>query len=254
MKRVFICGESYISHTIHVKGADSMTTSGYFENVRWLRQALEEGGWEVEYMPSHVALSRFPASAAELKDFDLVILSDVGSGTLLMTTPSFTQGTPVPNRCEAVRQYVQEGGAFLMIGGFMSFTGIDGKARYGMTAIADILPVRLLPYDDRIETSEGAVPEISEPSHPVFRGIDGEWPYFIGYNRTLEDPARGRVLARIKGDPFIAVGDFGKGKSAAFTSDCAPHWGSPRFLAWAHYARLWQNLAGWLTGKDAQGA
>ncbi len=253
MKKAFICGESYIGYTVHVKGADSMTTSGYYENVGWLKQALEEGGWDVSYMPSHTALEKFPDTASKLDAFDLIILSDVGANTLLMTTPSFSQGVTMPNRCEAVRQYVLNGGGFMMIGGFMSFTGIEGKARYGMTAIDDILPVRLLPFDDRIETSEGSVPRVTDPAHPVFEGIDGEWPYFIGYNRTLEDPSRGTVLARIGNDPFIAVGQFGKGRSAAFTSDCAPHWGSPAFLAWKHYGRLWQNLARWLIDGSAQG-
>ena len=41
MKNIFICGESYIGYTVHIKGADTMATSGYFENVGWLRAALE---------------------------------------------------------------------------------------------------------------------------------------------------------------------------------------------------------------------
>ena len=59
MKKIFVCGESYIGYTVHVKGADSMTTTGYFENVGWLKHALEEAGYEVTYMPSHEALAHF---------------------------------------------------------------------------------------------------------------------------------------------------------------------------------------------------
>lgn len=250
MKNILICGESYVGHTVHIKGADSMTTSGYFENVGWLRQALEDGGYRITYMPSHIVLSDFPDTVDKLKAWDLLILSDIGANSLLMTTPSFRQGLPMPDRCQAVRQYVHEGGSLLMIGGFMSFTGIEGKARYGTTVVADVLPVLLLPYDDRVETSAGSVPVITQPDHPVFQGIEGEWPYFIGYNKTLADPRRGQVLATIGGDPFIAVGGFGKGRGAVFTSDCAPHWGSPKFLQWAHYGRLWCNLAAWLTDGD----
>lgn len=246
MKRILICGESYIGHTIHIKGADSMTTSGYFENVGWLKKALVSGDYDVSYMPSHIALSDFPDTAEKLAAYDLLILSDIGSNTLMMTTPSFREGIPMPDRCQAIRQYVQEGGSLLMIGGFMSFTGIEGKARYGMTAVADVLPIGLLPYDDRVETSQGTVPVITSPLHPIFNGIAGEWPYLIGYNKTIQDDIKGEIIATINGDPFIAVGEFGKGRSAAFTSDCAPHWGSPKFLSWKHYDNIWCNLAAWL--------
>lgn len=247
MKKVFICGESWIGYTVHIKGADSMVTTGYQENVRWLKAAIESGDYEVEYMPIHKALADFPDTMEKLKEYDLVVLSDIGSNTLLMTNRSFPGGLKAPNRCELLKEYVLDGGAFLMIGGFMSFTGIEGKAHYGTTAIADILPVKLLPYDDRVETPEGSVPEIVKQDHPIFEGIDGEWPYLIGYNKTIEDPSIGQVVARIKNDPFIALGKFGKGRSAVFTSDCAPHWASPEFIAWESYNKVFANITDWLT-------
>lgn len=250
LKKIFICGESYIGYTVHVKGADSMTTSGYFENVGWLRKALEDAGYQVTYMPSHLALDQFPDTVEALNAYDLVILSDVGANTLMMTKTSFRSSLPAPDRCKAIKAYVEQGGALIMVGGFMSFTGIEGKARYGVTPIADVLPVQLLPYDDRIETSEGSRPVVLEKDHPIFRGLPQDWSYFIGYNKTLPDPARGQVLATINGDPFIAVGHFGKGRSAVFTSDCAPHWAPQSFLDSPEYAILWKNLADWATSSE----
>lgn len=249
MKHIFICGESYIGYTVHVKGADSMTTSGYFENVGWLRNALEQAGYQVTYMPSHLALDQFPDTVEKLQAYDLVILSDVGANTLMMTKTSFRSSLPAPDRCKALKAYVEQGGALIMVGGFMSFTGIEGKARYGVTPIADVLPVKLLPYDDRVETSEGSVPVTVEKDHPIFRGLPEQWSYFIGYNKTVADSARGQVLATINGDPFIAVGQFGKGRSAVFTSDCAPHWAPQSFLDSPAYGTLWKNLADWATGS-----
>ncbi len=38
-----------------------------------------------------------------------------------------------------------------MIGGYLSFSGIDGKARFQRTAVADVLPVRMHDGDDRVE-------------------------------------------------------------------------------------------------------
>ena len=62
-KRVLIAGESWTVHSIHQKGFDSFTTTEYAEGVRWLRAALEGGGWTVDFMPSHVAARDFPATA-----------------------------------------------------------------------------------------------------------------------------------------------------------------------------------------------
>lgn len=247
MKKIFICGESYVGYMIHVKGADSMTTSGYFENVGWLRSALEKAGYEIHYMPSHIALSEFPDTVEKLKEYDLVILSDVGANTLMMTTTSFRQSLPAPDRCQALKDYVLQGGRLVMVGGFMSFTGIEGKARYGVTPIADVLPVELLPYDDRVETSAGSVPVTIAKDHPIFRDLPEQWSYFIGYNKTIARPDKGEVLATINGDPFIAVGRFGEGMGAVFTSDCAPHWAPKSFLESPAYDRLWKNIADFMT-------
>ena len=61
--RVLIAGESWTVHSIHQKGFDSFTTTEYAEGVGWLRAALEAGGWQVDYQPSHVAATQFPATA-----------------------------------------------------------------------------------------------------------------------------------------------------------------------------------------------
>ena len=249
MKKILIAGESWMSYTTHVKGFDSFTTSTYAEGIDGLRDALESGGYEVVHIPNHLAPAKFPLTSSELEDFALVILSDIGSNTLLLSENVFVRGSVEANRLNLIRDYVHAGGAFLMVGGYMSFTGIDAKSRYGETAIADILPVELLEKDDRSEHPEGVNPEILMPHHPVFGGIGGPWPHFLGYNRTLKKE-EGDLLAAIAGDPFIAVGTYGEGRSAAFTSDCAPHWGPGEFMDWEYYNRFWCNLAAWLTGAS----
>ena len=57
------------------------------------------------------------------------------------------------------------------------------------------------------------------------------------------------LLATIGGDPFIAVNDYGKGRVAVFTSDCAPHWGPKEFIEWEYYDTFWCNLIEWITGR-----
>ncbi|RRD40885.1 cytoplasmic protein [Leptotrichia sp. OH3620_COT-345] len=249
MSKILIAGESWTSHTIHIKGFDTFTTSVYEEGVRWLKEALEKDSHEVTFIPNHYASEKFPVTMEEISQYDVVILSDIGSNTLLLPVATFARSEKTPNRCELIKEYVQNGGGFCMIGGYMSFTGIDAKTRYGETAVKDILPVNLLKYDDRVEKPEGIVPKISK-NHQIFEGIDEEFPFFLGYNKTIEDDTKGEVIASINEDPFIAVGTFGKGRSVAFTSDCAPHWGSKEFVEWKYYNKLWQNIIKWVSSND----
>ena len=58
--KILIAGESWVTHSIHQKGFDSFTTTAYNEGVGPLRDALEAGGFEVDYLPNHVAAHRLP--------------------------------------------------------------------------------------------------------------------------------------------------------------------------------------------------
>ncbi len=244
-KKVLIAGESWMSYTTHVKGFDSFYTSVYEEGVGYIRAAIEKAGYEVEYIPNHLAPKEFPFTMDEISKYACVILSDIGSNTLLLAPQTFARSVRTPNRCQLLKDYVNEGGSLLMVGGYMSFTGVDAKARYGETPIKDILPVQCIEADDRAEHPEGIVP-VTVKQHEAIKGLPEEWPHFLGYNRTKALP-QGEVLVAINGDPLIAVGEFGKGRSAVFTSDCAPHWGPPEFVNWEFYNELWKSLLDHLT-------
>ena len=251
MKKILIAGESWMSYTTHVKGFDSFTTSTYAEGVAYIKSAFRKNGYDVTFIPNHLAPTKFPHTCTELEEYDVVILSDIGSNTLLLSDNVFMRGSREANRLDEIRKYVKGSGGFVMIGGYMSFTGIDAKTRYGETAIAEILPVDLLKYDDRVEHPEGIYPVVEKNNHPVFKGIDSDWPFFLGYNRTIlkTDLNDIELLATIGGDPFIAVNDYGKGRVAVFTSDCAPHWGPKEFIEWEYYDTFWCNLIEWITGR-----
>ncbi len=244
MKKILIAGESWMSHTTHVKGFDTFTTSVYEEGIKWLREAFVSSGYEVEFIPNHLATENFPYTMEEIKKYDVVILSDIGANTLLLPNDTFTKSQKMPNRLTLIKDYVEQGGSFCMIGGYLTFTGIDAKAKYFDTVIDDILPVQLLPYDDRVEVCEGVYPKV-EKDHEIFSGIPYEWPHFLGYNKT-KVKKEGKVIATINNDPFVAVREYGKGKTAAFTSDCAPHWAPPEFCEWDYYKVFWDNLMKWL--------
>lgn len=243
-KRVLIAGESWTVHSIHQKGFDSFTTTEYAEGVRWLREALEGGGWNVDFMPSHVAARDFPATAEALSGYQCVMLSDIGANTLLLHPDTFTKSRALPNRLDAVRDYVLAGGGLVMIGGYMTFQGIDGKAQYAGTAIEEALPVTLMRTDDRVEAPQGVTPLAVRTEHPIIAGVAGEWPHLLGYNRVTAKPGA-IVVATAGDDVLIAAGTFGKGRSVAFTSDCGPHWAPPEFVEWPGYTWLWNGIAHW---------
>jgi uncharacterized membrane protein len=243
-RRVLIAGESWTVHSIHQKGFDSFTTTEYAEGVGWLREALEGGGWDVTFMPSHVAARDFPDTPQALGEFACVMLSDIGANTLLLHPETFAKSRVLPNRLHALRDYVEAGGGLVMIGGYMTFQGIEGKAMYAGTAVEAALPVTLMRHDDRMETPHGATPHVSNPAHPIVEGLPERWPALLGYNHVAAKPDA-EVLARVGGDPLLVVGGFGRGRSVAFTSDCGPHWAPPPFVEWDGYARLWNGIANW---------
>ncbi len=247
--RVLLCGESWVTHSLHIKGVDSFTTSSYVEGADHLRAVLADSGLEVEYLPGHLVPAQFPGSAAELAAYGAVILSDIGANSILLAPQTFERSEPAPDRLALLESYVRGGGGLLMIGGYLSFAGIEGKARYHRTPVEDVLPVLISAVDDRAERPSGVVPrpEAAAAGHPVLAGVPGPWPAVLGYNVVTPRPTAD-VLVRCGEDPLVACWEYHAGRSAVFTSDCAPHWAPPEFMAWAGYGVLWANLVQWLGG------
>jgi len=242
MKLLFI-GESWVIHMIHSKGYDSFTSTKYEEGATYLLQCLGQEGIDVTYMPAHDVQVRFPNSLEALKQYDAIAISDIGANSFLLQNPTFYQMQVMPNSLELIKQYVAEGGGLLMIGGFLSFMGIEGKANYKNSPLADVLPVEMMDTDDRVEMPQGFTPEVVQENE-IIKGF-GAWPTFLGYNRLRTKPGAAELL-RNGDDPLLVTGTYGKGKTAAFASDCAPHWGSLDFVNWSHYSAFWGNLVKYL--------
>ena len=140
-----------------------------------------------------------------------------------------------PESQTAIVQSVEKGASLLMIGGWESFHGLAGEYQVG--PLSEILPVICQPKDDRVNWCQGVVPWL-ETEHPAVKGLPwGEPPVFCGFNATgpkqgaeLVLTARPLVIrpvsltyADIK-YPLLAFGKHGRGKTAALTTDLAPHW------------------------------
>ncbi len=243
-RNVLIAGESWITHTIHQKGFDSFTTTDYGEGHQWLSAALRSGGWNVTHLPNHLANTAFPATVADMASYDLIILSDIGANTLLLHSDTFVKSAVLPNRLQELRDYVAIGGGLIMVGGYLTFQGIEAKGNYAGSPIEAALPVTLQTSDDRVEMPQGVKPVVTAPNHEIATGLPLEWPVLLGYNRLAprEDAS---VVATVGDDPLIAAWHFGAGRSVAFASDCGPHWAPPPFVEGEGYATLWQNIADW---------
>ena len=207
-KRVLIAGESWTVHSIHQKGFDSFTTTEYAEGVRWLRAALEGGGWKVDFMPSHVAARDFPARREALAAYDCVMLSDIGANTLLLHPDTFVQVKGrCPTGCIAIRDYVAKGGGLVMIGGYMTFQGIEAKAQYAGTrgrggAAGDHRPERRPRRGTAGRCAEG-----QRASHPIVAGVKVPGPPCSATTGSRRSPAP-TLVAKVGDDPLIVAGTF----------------------------------------------
>lgn len=247
--KVLLAGETWLSYGVHVKGFSAYYTGAYGSGVEPLRDALEGAGVDVTHVPNHLAIRDFPRDADGLAPYDVVILSDIGADTLLLHPDVLEGGRRMPDPTRAIAEHVEQGGGLLMIGGYMSFSGFDGHARYHNTRLAHVLPVEMLGHDDRIEEPEGITPTVAR-RHEVLAGLPADWPFFLGYNRLRAKPSADVVLTT-ENDPFLVVGEHGHGRVAAFASDCSPHWGSDAFVAWPGYQPFWAQLVRWLGANRA---
>ena len=250
--KVLLVGKSWISKTIHVKGFDHFSAAEYQTGIGGLSKALADSDVDLVHLPGHLAPTDFPQTREALAQYDVVVFSDIGANTLLLHPDTFVRGKRTPNRLRLVADWVADGGGFAMVGGYYSFQGIYGAARYRGTPIEAILPVTMQAVDDRVEIPEGFTPQVVA-THPVLDGIEGEWPYLLGFNET--ELKAGGALLLSAGDakdarPLLVVGDHGAGRTLAWTSDIGPHWLPESFVEWPGYRKLWRQAFAWLARRE----
>lgn len=249
-KKVLLVGESWVSASTHFKGFDQFSSVTFHLGAEPLVAALKDSPFDLTYMTGHDAPEKFPATMKALAAYDAVLLSDIGANSILLHPDVWLRSKTFPNRVKLIRDWVGQGGGLAMIGGYMSFQGIDGRARWRGTAVEEALPVDCLPYDDRLEIPEGAEATVKLPDHSIVKGITGAWPLVLGVNEVKPKP-NAVVIATLPADqgghPLLVAGTYGKGRTVAWTSDIGPHWLSTEFCAWDGYRRLWLQMLTWMT-------
>lgn len=250
--RVLLVGESWTTSETHYKGFDQFGSVRFHTGATPLLEAMKDSDFQIDYMTAHDAAEGFPFAMEGLAPYDIIILSDIGANTFLLPPDVWLRSRTVPNRLRLLKEWVAQGGNLLMIGGYFSFQGIDGRARWRNTAVEDTLPVTCHPWDDRVEIPEGAQADILLPDHPVMAEMPAAWPPILGVNEVMVRNGA-TVVARLPedqgGHPLLVLGQHGQGRTAAWTSDVGPHWLSPEFCDWPGYGTLWKNLFGWLVAR-----
>jgi uncharacterized membrane protein len=79
-----IAGESWVSAATHYKGFDQFGSVTFHLGAEPLVEALKDRPFEVHYKPAHEAAEKFPSCLDALQTYTAVILSDVGSNSILL--------------------------------------------------------------------------------------------------------------------------------------------------------------------------
>ncbi|MBU3878133.1 cytoplasmic protein [Faecalicatena sp. AGMB00832] len=244
--KVLLVGESWVSRGENAVGLDVIGMSSYTEAAGSFMEKSGRYGIDFTYIPGYRASVDFPMTEEQMSQYQVIIISDIGSNSLLLHPKVQNNCERIPNRLRELSSYVKHGGGLLMCGGYMGFSGFMGKAGFGITPLAKVLPVSLLNYDDRIEEPSGVVPQIKVKEHPILEGVKADWPYFLGYNSLKAKEGAVEIASVNENDAFITVWDYGKGRAGIFASDIAPHWAPPAFLDWESYGLFFANYLKWL--------
>lgn len=245
--KVLLIGESWMVHTVETKGFDTFSADSYGEGIEYIKPVLSGDGFSFEHMPCHRVTPDFPADVDGLRQYDAIIVSDVGANTFLLPVETFSHCRRTPNKLQMLKEYVLGGGGLMMAGGYLSFMGIEGKGKYHDSILETVLPVDFLSHDDRMEHPEGLDVPIDPDAHPILKGVGNMLRGILGYNKAKLKPGC-RAIATVEGNPLIALGEFGRGRSVAYATDVAPHWSSVEFCKSEAYAKLMRNMVRWLAG------
>ena len=207
--------------------------------------------------PDDTALIPFPAEelfVEELGGFDLIVFQDFNHGPFQTRQHLFR-----------VRDFVKNGGAFLMVGGRLGLS----EGGYAGTEITEVLPVTLPPSTGNGETldEQELTPVLTDAgqTHPITRlaldpdanaRIWGSLPPLEGANRVsglapdsvslLDHPS---LRAGSGPQPMVAVREAGLGRSMVVATDSTWRWSfehAGEGGTSGPYTTFWDNAIRWL--------
>lgn len=228
-----------------------------FNYGEWLVKALEsDGSHRVSSVPAWDFYKMGPGEYEKILDeYDMFIFSDVEAKNFQLAPGFFDRekmGKGIltfPDRARLTVEAVRSGKPAMFLGGWLSFSGQTGKGGWGRSLLREVIPVKCPQGDDLVESTEGYHAVVNSGHDLWGDGPDlSTLPPILGYNevRPREDC---EVILSVKetGDPLLATGKFGRGRTMAYMSDPAPHWGC-NFVYWQHYNEFWLTCVDILSG------
>ncbi|WP_250505569.1 glutamine amidotransferase [Bowdeniella massiliensis] len=248
--RVLLAGESWVVHETHQKGFDIFTSTTFDTGADAFIAAAAAQGIDVEQMYGHDVPAKFPRTVEEQSEYDVIIISDIGYNSFVLTPETWSDGEQSTNSLKSLVEWTKSGGGLMMAGGYLSFQGINAAANFARSPLAEVLPVTMLTCDDRVETPEGAKVVGVESNHPLASLFAGA-PHLLGYNE-LQAKEEADVVAKVADDVLLATQQVGKGRSLAWSTDIGPHWCPQPFLDWEGFPALVGGMLRWLAGEGDQ--
>ncbi len=247
---LYICGEpgpeyGFLRHQFKSDPAVELVTFVILRNNQNVLSVPE----------NELSLIPFPTQDVlinQLATFDLVVFEEF----------VYSNFGLLPSVVMAIRQKVQDGGSFLLMGGAHTF-GLGSP--YGITGIQDMIPVPVGASETLTEPGPLAF-QLNAPAHPIVKlesnieknqEIWAKLPLLDGVTLVPKEKAGSTVLLSAikngKEHPVLTVWKFGKGRVAAFTARTTWRWsmqkGHPESSSDV-YAQFWKNMVLWLTHSD----
>lgn len=241
--KVLFVGESWFFTKVESKGFDQFSSSGYETEIGRVREYMKDFA-EITHIPAHLVPFEFPNTLEGLQQYDAVIISDVGANTFYLHHDTFYAGKATPNLPELIRAVRRRGRRTGHDGRLSDLHGDRGKGPVAQYAGRAGAAVTMLPCDDRREHPEGIHAVLCARDDAITHGLPQELPALFGYN-ALTAKAQAKVLIHYESDPILTVWEYGKGRSFAWASDCAPHWMPEEFCQSDCNRTLWSNVLRW---------
>jgi hypothetical protein len=228
---------------------------------------LAAAGLSYAHVPS---AQRPPAGFFATESARLTVISDYAASQLSAED------------AELLARRVEAGLGLLMLGGWESYHGTEGK--WDQSPVSELLPVHIERQDDRVNYDQLAVIALAEGAseHPIVAGLPwNERPPCVGgFNRFTAKPGAQTLLEtwlhelsregdvvharRVAKHPLLVCAErAGGARAACLATDAAPHWvgpfvdwGTPRLSAQGpgagaievgrDYARFLEQLVRWV--------
>ena len=245
-----------MSAATHYKGFDQFGSVTFHLGAEPLVKALEDSDYDLHYMPAHEAATAFPMTMAELDAYDAVLLSDLGSNTLLLHPDVWlqrqarAQPPQAPARLGRRRRRPDDDRRLLLASRASTVPRAGTRRRSSRCCRS---PACRSTIGSRCPT--GFARRAGRARASGAPGLGGRWPLLLGVNEVAAQGPRASCWPSCPdeegGHPLLVAGTHGKGRTLAWTSDIGPHWVPDAFVAWDGYARLWRQALDWLTAARA---